>query len=282
LSGAIEQPDTDVITPAGQVATETTTPLPALFTANARTNGCVANGIIQGQNNATMTAGFTNTSTCAVPTNFTMSKAPDITFSAYWSQPWGHVDFRLVGRDLTINDGKFVDHNIFGYGGGVSGTVIPNWFGWAKDNFVWQVSLGSGIGRYLNDADQVGLETNYQSLLTPDCATPRAGCNFAASNILVRPVFSAGASAGYQHWWWPNLRSNVTGGYVIQDISGALIGPLASVNQNRKVWTTHLNLIWSPVGFIDTGVEYLVSQRTTVAGLVGLQQALIANFIVKF
>jgi hypothetical protein len=286
LSVAAEQPDTDIITPAGQVTTETTGPnLPALHTAFADTTGCVANGGIQGIGHVSgifQTPGvFTDTSACAVPNNFAKSKAPDFTFSAYWSQPWGHIDFRFVGRDLTVNDGRFVDRNIFGYGGGVSGTIIPNWFGWSKDNITWQFSLGPGIGRYLNDADQVGLETNYATIV-PDCATPRAGCAFAASNIVTKAVFSAGASAGYQHWWLPYLRSNVTGGYVIQDISGALIGPLASVNQNKQVWTTHLNLIWSPVGFIDTGIEYLVSQRTTIAGLIGLQQALIANFIVKF
>jgi hypothetical protein len=287
---AIEQPDTDVITPAGQVATETTSPnLPSLLTANAYTSGCIANGVIQGTaaNGVTTTPGaFGQTSSCALANNIAMSKAPDITFSSYWAQPWGHVDFRFVFRDLTVNDGHYVDSSLIGYGGGVSGTIIPNWFGWTKDNFVWQFSLGPGIGRYLNDADQVGLETNYGSL-QPNCPTPKsslcpAAGAFPASDIIVDKVFSAGASAGYQHWWLPNLRSNVTGGYVIQDISGALIGPLASVNQNHKVWTTHVNLIWSPVGFIDTGIEYIYSQRNTVAGLTGTQQALIANFIVKF
>jgi hypothetical protein len=286
LSVSAEQPDTDAITPAGQIATETNlgqNPV-ALSTGNASTTGCVANGIIQ--NPGATSAGFTNTSSCALTSNITMSKAPDITFAAYWAQPWGHVDARFMFRDLTINDGHYVNDSLMGFGGGLSGTVIPNWFGWTKDNFVWQFSLGPGIGRYLNDADQVGLETNYGTI-QPNCPAPKSSLcpatgAFPATNILVRTVFGAGASAGYQHWWWPNLRSNVTGGYVIQDISGALIGPLASVNQNRKIWTTHINLIWSPVGFIDTGVEYLVSQRTTLAGLTGLQQALIANFIVKF
>jgi hypothetical protein len=277
-SAAFEQPDTDVITPAGQLATETTTPLPALFTANANTNGCVANGTVQG---GVFGPTFNQVSTCAVTNNFAMSKAPDLTFSSYWTQPWGHIDFRFVFRDLTINDGHFVDRSHIGFGGGVSGTIIPNWFGWNKDNITWQFSLGPGIGRYLNDADQVSLETNLVGI-TPGCRRTGIGCTFAGGQIIVRPVFSAGASAGYQHWWLPNLRSNFTGGYVVQDIDAALIGPLASVNQNHTVWTAHVNLIWTPVGFIDTGIEYLVSQRTTLAGLLGTQQALIANFIVKF
>ncbi len=63
---------------------------------------------------------------------------------------------------------------------------------------------------------------------------------------------------------------------------GALIGPLAAVNTNKQVWTTHVNLIWTPVGFIDTGIEWLWAQRQTLAGLYGTEQALLADFVVKF
>ena len=52
----------------------------------------------------------------------------------------GHVDFRFVLRDLTWNDGQFVNRSLFGYGGGVSGNLLPGWFGWAKDNFTWQIN----------------------------------------------------------------------------------------------------------------------------------------------
>jgi hypothetical protein len=282
-SASLEAPTTDLATPVGKIeGDETGAFFPStLSTANAFTNGCIANGVVVGQNNAALTPGFTNTSVCSVANNITMQKAPDFTFASYWSQPWGHIDFRFVGRDLTVNDGHFVNRSKFGYGGGISGTIIPDWFGWGKDNITWQFNLGPGIGRYINAFDSVGLQTNYANAI-PDCATPRPGCAFAASNIIVQTVFMAGASAGYQHWWLPNLRSNVTFGVVHSNISGALVGPLASVNTNKQVWTTHLNLIWSPVGFIDTGIEYLWSQRETLAGLFGTQQALIANFIVKF
>jgi hypothetical protein len=279
LSVSLESPETDVETPGGKLTSDQNPEfIPTLTTANANTTGCVANGVTQG---GVFSATFTATSLCTVPANYTMSKAPDFTFSDYWAQPWGHIDFRFVARDLTVNDGKFVDHNLWGYGGGVSGTIIPNWFGWGKDNIVWQFNLGPGLGRYMNQGDAVGLETNYASIV-PDCATARPGCVFPATNIIVKTVFEAGASAGYQHWWLPNLRSNVTGGFVRNEISAPLIGPLASVNTNKQVWTTHVNLIWTPVGFIDTGIEYVYSQRQTLAGLSGTQQALIANFIVKW
>ena len=282
LSGSLETPETDAITPAGKTASDQTNSFfPALATSNASTNGCVANGLIQGQNNGTMTPGFTNTSACSVPLNPFVAKAPDFTLSDYWSQPWGHVDFRFVGRDLSINDGHFVSRSVFGYGGGISGTIIPNWFGWSKDNLVAQFNIGNGIGRYINDFNSVGVETNYQSVI-PDCATPQPGCKFPASAIAFRTVPLQGASAGYQHWWLANLRSNVTFGWQHYDISAPLIGPLASVDTNKQVWTTHVNLIWTPVGFIDTGIEWVWASRQTLAGLYGTEQALLADFVVKF
>ena len=46
--------------------------------------------------------------------------------------------------------------------------------------------------------------------------------------------------------------------------------------------TAHVNLIWSPVAFIDTGVEYMWGQREVVANIKGTEQALIGMFRVKF
>ncbi|MGH7064161.1 MAG: DcaP family trimeric outer membrane transporter, partial [Stellaceae bacterium] len=104
----------------------------------------------------------------------------------------------------------------------------------------------------------------------------------AAGNIIVKPIFEAGASAGYQHWWWPNLRSNVTFGLSREQIPSQLVGPLESVNANKQVMTAHVNLIWSPVAFVDTGIEYMWGQRLVVANIRGTEQALIGKFAVKF
>jgi hypothetical protein len=41
-------------------------------------------------------------------------------------------------------------------------------------------------------------------------------------------------------------------------------------------------LIWSPVAFIDTGIEYMWGQRKVVANIYGTEQALIGKFRVKF
>jgi hypothetical protein len=172
-----------------------------------------------------------------------------------------------------VNDGRFINQSFFGYGGGVSGDVKPGWFAWDKDDFQWQFTAGNGIGRYLNDSTNGALATNYQATLT-NAAT--------AGNIVFRPIPAFGANFGYQHWWLPNLRSNVSYGYAYYNVPSQLIGASQSVNQNQRLQTAHVNLIWSPVAFVDAGVEYMWGQRYTVAKLYGNQQALIGKFRVKF
>ena len=99
---------------------------------------------------------------------------------------------------------------------------------------------------------------------------------------MVKTVPAFGVSAGYQHWWLPNLRSNLTFGYAYYNYSSNVIGPVESLSANKQLITAHANLIWSPVGFIDTGVEYVYGRRKVVANLDGREQAVLANFRVKF
>jgi hypothetical protein len=265
-SASLETPQTDVWTPAGLIHSD---------------DNLGQNAVTMGGTNCTVN-GTNSAVPCTLGANPTKSSAPDITFASYWSQPWGHVDFRAVGRFLRLNDGRFVDEKFFGYGGGISGDVKPGWLGWSKDDFQWQFTVGTGIGRYINDSSNAGLATNF--LNTTVCGTPTPGCSGlqAGSNILAKPINAFGGTVGYQHWWLPNLRSNVAYGIDLYDISSQLIGPVASANANKQVQTVHVNLIWSPVAFIDTGIEYTWGQRKTVANLFGTQQALISKFRVKF
>jgi hypothetical protein len=270
FSASLETPETDLLTPAGLVQTDSNT-TPTNNTSSATTNGCVANGNIVG--GTAFSATGTLTSVCSLGLNPTKSPAPDITFASYWAQPWGHIDFKFVGRLLQVNDGRFIDKKIFGYGGGISGDVKPGWLGWSKDDITFQFTVGDGIGRYINESDNAALATNFTS--SPTSAA-------AAGNIIVRSVSAFGASGGYQHWWLPNLRSNVTFGYARYNYPSQLIGPAQSFDTNKELFTAHVNLIWSPVAFIDTGIEYAWSQRTVMANIRGKQQYFVGKFRVKF
>jgi Porin subfamily len=260
-SVSAETPETDVVTPAGNVKTDTNIGQNPVVNGTA---GCVANGIT-----------ISPITACTLPANPTKSSAPDLTFASYWSEPWGHVDFRgLIRPTLTVNDGHLVDRTFVGYGGGVSGDVKPGWFGWEKDDFQFQFSVGSGIGRYINESNNAALATNY--LKAPATAA-------AAANILIRPIFEYGYALGYQHFWLPNLRSTAVYGYAYTGYPTSLIGPTQGVVSNKVLQTAHLNLIWSPVAFVDAGVEYFWGQRVTAASnIMGNQQTLIGKFRVKF
>ncbi len=190
-----ETPETDIVTPAGNVKTDTNTgglPGGPGGVVNG-TAGCVANGILISPSTA-----------CTLSGNPTKSSAPDITFASYWAQPWGHVDFRGVVRPtLTVNDGKFVDRTFVGYGGGISGDVKPGWFGWAKDDFQFQFSVGDGIGRYINESNNAALATNYLSV---SGHRRRGGKHPDQADIQIRlcprlPALLAGQSTIHRFVW---------------------------------------------------------------------------------
>jgi outer membrane DcaP-like protein/porin-like protein len=263
-SASIETPETDIMTPVGPIFQDTTgtgagsqtTPaaLTTAFGFFSNVYGPVAAGTSFGAN----------------PTK---NVAPDVALASYWAQPWGHVDFKLVGRDLTVTDGRFFAKSYFGFGGSISGDVKPGWFGWNKDDFTWQATAGNGIGRYLNDQTNAALATNYLTAPTSQAQ---------ANSILFHPISAFGMQFGYQHWWLPNLRSNVNYGFAYYDVSTNLVGPSASMTVNKQLQTVHINVIWSPVAFIDTGVEYVWGQRKVLANIYGTQQALVGKFQVKF
>src|SRR5262249_55459892 len=160
-------------------------------------------------------------------------KAPDITFASYWSQPWGHVAFRLVGRDLTWNDGKYVDRSLFGYGGGISANVLPGWFGWTKANITWQINAGTGMGPHLTRNPIAAWGSTDAG--PPACATPTPGCQVAATDIIVKTIPSIGGIVGYQHFWSATLRSTIAYGIARYQVPSQLVGPVESTVANKRL-----------------------------------------------
>jgi hypothetical protein len=280
-SVSAEQPTTAVLTPAGVLASDTVTsalpggpgaPLvPGTATAPAICNGvpCTGTGITPG-----VTSAF----------NPSKQIAPVLTAASYWAQPWGHVDFAAMLTPQEVNDGRFISREYIGYGGHVSGDVKPGWFGWAKDDFLFSFVAGEGIGNYASGGEKtlVNLASNFQ--VATSCATPTPTCTglAAASNILVRPIFGYSANGGYQHWWMPNLRSTVAAGIAHQDIDSQLIGPNQAIAANKELYNAFVNLVWNPVAFITTGVQYMYGQRRVVSNAKGQENVLIGKFRVAF
>jgi hypothetical protein len=202
------------------------------------------------------------------------STAPDFTAAWYMPQPWGHFDVSgVVLPGLDVADGKFVSRSFVGYGGHVGADFKPGWFGWAKDDFVGQFEVGSGIGPYVNASTSVSLETNYP------VGTAAPGTPAAAALVLIRPVTEIGGQIGYQHWWLPNLRSSIIGGIEAFNISQKFT---TNTGVNTELMTGHANLIWNPISSVDIGIEYMWGQRTAVTNQHETENALISKFGFRF
>ncbi|MGH7113390.1 MAG: DcaP family trimeric outer membrane transporter, partial [Stellaceae bacterium] len=210
--------------------------------------------------------------------------APNLTIANYWSQPWGHVDFAGVMTFPDVEDGAYLNRHFIGYGGHFSGDVHPRWFGWAKDDFLFSFIAGDGIGNYLSGGENTLFQLASNYTVTTACATPRRGCTggMAASNILFKPTMGFSTAGGYQHWWTHNLRSTIAAGEVQQYVSSQLIGPVESNSANKVLWDTLVNLVWNPVAFITTGVQYMYGKRVVVSNARGSENVLVAKFRVSF
>lgn len=168
-------------------------------------------------------------------------KVPDLTAAATLNAPWGHVALRGVFRDLHDHNGTTISQSKFGWGLGLSGNLNTG----GLDDLIAQVNGGEGVGRYMNTF----------SPLVPDAVV-----NTAADKMTT--IGAWGGLLGYQHWWTTTLRSTVVGSYLRQQNPSGAFTPAALAVQGKQWWTATLNLIWSPVPEIDTGIEFIRENRT--------------------
>lgn len=176
-----------------------------------------------------------------------VSQYPDIVASVRrnWADRW-HIKTSLLARQIEAEwnlDPSISDSKI-GWGASVSGRVgVEIWD--EKDNFLFQFNYGDGIGRYVNDLQEVG---GQDAVFNPQ-----------TGELETLEVFSG--YVAYQHWWQEKLRSTVTYGWVdvdnldFQDDSDY-------ANTDRAI----INLMWSPVTRIDVGGELLWGRRENKDG----------------
>jgi hypothetical protein len=271
LSVSAEAPETDGITAAaGPFGSDATSQVPMFTTCT-----------VAGAAGATCTlAGIANPF---------KAPAPDLTAAWYIPQPWGHMSFSTVVRPmLQIKDGLFVDRTFTGYGMHFGGDVQPGWFGWAKDDITFQFEYGDGIGRYLGgNTEEFALVTNYPAAAPATLA--------AARDVRARTTVSWGGNAGYQHWWTPTLRSNISAGIQHHDINnlGGADGFVCAsqvraasgaggCGLDKELISSELNLIWQPVPFVSVGLEWFWGHGLALSNLKGDVNALISKFQVVF
>jgi hypothetical protein len=182
---------------------------------------------------------------------------------------------------MEIDDGKYFARDYIGYGGHVGLDVKPGWLGWVKDDITVHFTAGDGIGGFLNSSTNYAIATNYGGTGAYGSFN---GPTTLASAALIRSQTTEefGTELGYQHWWMPNLRSNVNWGMNHHQIPANLIGAAQAGAQNKELYTAHANLIWNPVSFIDVGIEYLWGHRIVVNNQKGDENLLISKFAFRF
>jgi hypothetical protein len=84
----------------------------------------------------------------------------------------------------------------------------------------------------------------------------------------------------YQHWWTDNLRSTIETSGLWTATNTQIVGP--GTTNNKALGMAHANLFWSPVAFVDFGVEYAYGHRVTVANFKGDSNTLLGEMRVRF
>ncbi|HVN41796.1 MAG TPA: DcaP family trimeric outer membrane transporter, partial [Steroidobacteraceae bacterium] len=189
----------------------------------------------------------------------TGNKIPDFTAALKYAGPWGEISGRAVFRDVYYDGANLTgsSSSTFGWALGVSG-AFQGW--WGKDNASFQINGGQGAGRYVFGAQ----------LTNPDSGFGVGGTTASTSGL--KPIGQVSGMVQYQHWWTDMLRSTVAGSYAKQYVNNNIYptcgtadpGCLGSLDH---AWTVHVNLIWSPVPQVDTGIEWIRMQAHNQAGL---------------
>jgi hypothetical protein len=193
------------------------------------------------------------------------------TFVARWriDQPWGHLQAGLTTVGYNLNDGRFLSQEYIGYGGAVSGHV----FTWGKDSLGGGFAGGNGVGDQIEN--NVGVATNFGGALNGQAVNATSSTsNFSVNRalydraVLSTTIVSYSARIYYTHWWTDQLRSSADFSMNHNDIPAFIQASGRAVN-NKELSLTHLNLIWSPVAFVDLGVEGAWGHRVVVSNLRG-------------
>jgi hypothetical protein len=236
------------------------------------------------------------------------STMPEWIATARINQPWGHLQLGGVVRNDRLDDGQYLDRNFVGYGGTISGDTHP--FSGApgalgKDDLGFMACAGVEMGNQC--ANGTGVVTNFGAPIvvgglgpggTPLLVNPLTNVNWnqninarvPVNGINVRQAYdnvvraqsssTYAAQIWYQHWFTENLRSTLEVSGIWNDMNTSILGP--GTTNNKLLAMGHANLFWSPVAFVDFGLEYAYGHRVTVANFKGDANTIQGEFRVRF
>lgn len=209
-------------------------------------------GVLNNAGNMFGSSGLNNPSG-VTGTNAGTSALPDLTAQLKMTGSAGHVALRGVLRQLAVkyvtdagtaggaNAANDFSKKATAWGVGIGGRFVTV----GKSGIFAQVNGGDGIGRYIYDLDG---QAAFFDPIQRKFETQRA-----YNGIL-----------GYEHYWQDNLRTNVMTSYTRVNVSSftpSMTGTTRVSNQFKKVMA---NIIYSPVGNMDVGLEVGYFKRETV------------------
>ncbi len=161
---------------------------------------------------------------------------PEFVARARFERSGSHVQLAGIVRQLRFDTPEpATDVTATGWGLNLTGRLKV----FARDNFRGMVAYGRGISRYVK-----GLGTSVQSdaVLTP------------AGDLEVIPGFNF--TLGYLHYWTGSLRSGATFGIADLDVQ-----PAQADDDIARLWSWHVNLIWSPWPLVNVAAEFMQGRR---------------------
>lgn len=174
-----------------------------------------------------------------------LDKYPDMTARLSWKEAWGGLSLRGLLRHLRVKNGLNAAATQTGVGVGFSGHIKFL----EKDNIIWQIQGGRGIGRYIRDA--IGQAAFYDDRFN----------RLSAQNAY-------GGYVGLQHWWTENLRSNFISGMTrIQNNPN--LSALGGVEVNKTMHTYSVNLVYTVIKDFNVGLEVMRANRKLLDGRKG-------------
>jgi hypothetical protein len=240
---------------------------------------------------------------------------PELIGTARINQPWGHVQIGGVVREDKLNDAQGFYRQMLGAGGAISFDAHPfsgNPGPVGKDDLGGGLCAGVEMGGQCSNSP--GSVTNFGApLVVPGVGVVNPLQNAAwnardtaqsltstgivnginvrhAYDLLVRTQSPTtfGGWIWYQHWWTDELRSTLEVSGIYNDMNVNIIctnqasGSTCNSTNNKLLSIAHGNLFWSPVAFIDFGVEYAWGHRVTVNNFKGDAYTLQGEMRVRF
>ena len=179
----------------------------------------------------------------------------------------GHLQISAVGRQIRGEATPGDVRSEWGYGLSASG-VLPFKFKKLQDRIIFQGNGGKGIARYINDLSSLGGMDGV----------------FDSTSGDLHAIKAIGWYIAYEHRWkeWAgletmNLRSTFLWSFV--DVDNFDFQPPDSYNKTHRF---AVNLVFSPAGRVDVGLEFINGFRENKDNQHGTANQIQAVTIIRF